>query len=128
MSKLQSGPYEPLTASGDHNGKEGYAVTAAGAVSSSATAEHYGVIVTADDPAGTSTIALPQCQDKIQVRLHTTAGSIVKGSRLQLHTNGTWKLDAGAGARVVGAIAAEAKAAEGQLLAARLIPPVVYGS
>ena len=54
------------------------------------------------------------------VRL-TTAGAIVKGSLLQLHTNGTFKLDLATGARVVCAQALEAKAAEGQLLKARLL-------
>lgn len=120
--------YDSITASGDHNGKEGYSVTAAGAISASATVELYGVIVKADDPDGFSTIALPQCQDKIEVKLHTTAGNIIKGSRLVQHSDGTFKLDPGTGARVVVAIANEAKVAEAQLLQARLIVPLIFTS
>lgn len=128
MSKLKEGGYDRIVASGDHQSKEGYGVTAAGAISASATAEIYGVIVTADDPDGESTICMPQCPDKIEVKLHTTAGAIIKGSRLVQHTDGTFKLDPGTGARVVAAIAQEAKAAEGQLLAARLMVPIVFTS
>ncbi len=128
MSKLKEGGYERIVASGDHQSKEGYGVTAAGAISASATAEIYGVIVVADDPDGESTIAMPQCPDKIEVKLHTTAGTINKGTRLVQHTDGTFKADPGTGARVITAIAQEAKVAEGQLLAARLIPPIVLAS
>ncbi|MES2706391.1 MAG: hypothetical protein V4726_07290 [Verrucomicrobiota bacterium] len=128
MATVLRGGYDRIAASGDHNGKEGYGVTAAGAISASATAEIHGVITKADDPDGESTIALPQCPDKIELKLHTTAGNIVKGSRLVQHTDGTFKLDPGTGARVVVAIAQEAKTAEAQLLQARLIVPLIFAS
>ena len=100
---------------------EGTAVDSAGAVLAAATAAPYGVVERSDDPKGFASVALLGYPAEIEVKLHTTAGAIVKGSLLQLHTNGTFKLDLATGARVVCAQALEAKAAEGQLLKARLL-------
>lgn len=108
---------------------EGTAVDSAGAILAAGTAAPYGVVERSDDPDGYATVALLGHPAEIEVKLHTTAGSIVKGSLLMLHTNGTFKLDAATGARVVCAQALEAKAAEGQLLKARLLSTaLVYAS
>jgi hypothetical protein len=65
----------------------------------------------------------------VEAKLHSTAGVIVKGSRLQLHTDGTLKLDLTTGARYVVAIAQEAKASESQLIKVRLLSdPLVFAA
>lgn len=107
---------------------EGYAVDNAGAVMASATTPFYGVVVRSDDPDGYSTIALAGYPGVVELKLHSTGGTIAKGDLLQMHTNGTFKKDLATGGRVVCAQALEAKPADSALIKARLLSTPLIGS
>lgn len=100
---------------------EGYAVDSAGAALSAGTARPYNYILDAEAPGGYRNAVPQNCPDEIELQLAASAGSISKGTLLQLHTDGTVKADTGTGARVVVAEAREAKAADGQLIKVRLL-------
>lgn len=116
----------PLTPTADHTGKEGYAVSAAGALMASATAVPYAVIVEGQPTTGKDTVApfAGGVAGVIKVKLHTTPGTVNRGTRLISHTDGTFKADGGSGARVQCAEAQETGAA-GELIEAVLITPLV---
>ena len=99
---------------------EGVFVDAAGAAHASATTRPFGVVVTSDFPAGWCTVALPGDPEEVQLKCHSTVGTVVKGTRLVMHTNGTVKADPGTGARVIVAEALES-AVNSQLVIARLL-------
>jgi hypothetical protein len=63
----------------------------------------------------------------VKVKLHSTAGTVVPGTFLCLHTDGTVLADAGSGARVQVARAVET-GVNSQLLDAILINPVSIGA
>lgn len=108
---------------------EGVFLDAAGAALASVSAYPFHVVTSADCPTGYRRVVRPGYSGVVEAKLHSTAGSIVKGSRLQLHSDGTLKLDLGTGARNIVAIAQEAKVSESQLLKVRLLSdPVVYAS
>lgn len=99
---------------------EGLWVTAAGALHTSTTAPGFAVVERSDDPAGFSTVVLPGYDGEVQLKLNSSAGSVVVGSLLMLAANGTVKLDAGTGARVVVAQALET-GANNALIRCRLL-------
>lgn len=107
----------------DFTGLDGYFVeSAAGAdtVSNAATDIPLGVIT--EGLTVGSSIATPAFSGTVKVKLHSTAGAVVRGSYLVLHTDGTVKLDPGSGARVRVARALEA-GANSELIEAYLIEP-----
>jgi hypothetical protein len=107
----------------------GIATDAAGAALTSATAVPFYLVADDNCQDGYRTMVRPGFPGVVEAKLHSTAGSIVKGSYLILHTDGTLKIDPGTGARLVVAVAQEAKAAESQLLKVRLLgTPVAYAS
>lgn len=107
---------------------EGKFVDAAGAVLAAGTAAGYGLVVRSDDPDGYSTVALHGYPGVVEIKLHSTAGTVNKGTLLALHTDGTAKADPGTGARVVCAQALEA-GANSVLVKARLLStPLIYAS
>ena len=99
---------------------EGVFVDAAGVAHASATTRPFGVVVISDFPAGWSTVALAGDPEEVQLKCHSTVGSVVKGTRLQMHTNGTVKADLATGGRVIVAEALE-PAVNSQLVRARLL-------
>jgi|GEM_PF-6366165 len=104
----------------------GLAVDAAGAALTSATAIPFYFVADDNCPDGCRNVVRPGFSGVVEARLHSTAGTIVKGSNLILHTDGTLKIDPATGARLVVAVAQEAKTAEGQLLKVRLLGTTQY--
>lgn len=121
----------PVTPNEDHTGKEGYAVIAASgkaALSTAANDDLLGVLLDGEPATGKSSVAVAGGNvGTVRVKLHSTPGTVVLGTRLQLHTNGTFKADLATGARTVCARALESGAAN-ELIEAVLLPPVIYTS
>ncbi|MFA6289934.1 MAG: hypothetical protein WC661_21330 [Opitutaceae bacterium] len=120
-----------LTPTADHSEKEGFFIKLAGitaALVTAATDLPFGVIVDGEPVTGKDSVAVGAAYPGIvTVKLGAVPGAVVAGSRLQLNADGTVKLDTGAGARVLVAIAIEAGAAD-ELIQAVLIKPVVIGN
>ncbi len=114
-----------------HIDKEGYAVKASSgnaALLAADTDVPLGVILEGGPTTGKSSIAL--CggnMGTVRVKLDATPGTVNVGTKLQSLNGGTWKADAGSGARVLAAIALEAGSA-GEYLSALLVPPVSIAS
>lgn len=110
-----------VTPAADHREKEGYFVTAGGAIMGDATSAPLGVIVQGENTDGADTVALSAFGGTVKVKLSATPGTIVLGSYLVLDgaTLGAVKLDSGSGARVRVARALEAGVA-GELIEAHL--------
>jgi hypothetical protein len=107
----------------DFTGADGkFVESAAGAdtISNAATDIPLGVI-TEGLPSGSS-IATPAFAGTVKVKLHSVPGTVVRGTYLVLHTDGTVKADPGTGARVRVARALEAGAAS-ELIEAYLLEP-----
>lgn len=116
---------QTVTSAADFTDKEGYAVeVAAGAVTiiNAATDVPFGVITYGTTVGGHNCIALPG--NVVRVKLDTTPGTVVMGTKLQVTAAGKAIADAGTGARVVYAQALESGAAN-ELIIARLLEPVV---
>lgn len=99
-----------LEANEDHTGKEGYAVkmsSGKAALQTSDTAvDTIGVIIDGGEAGKQSSIALVGFAGIVDVKLHSTAGTITAGvTRIGTHTNGTWK--ATASTKNYGALALE---------------------
>lgn len=108
----------------DFTGEDGKFVesaTGADTISNAATDIPLGVIV--EGLATRSSLALPNFGGVVKVKLHSSPGSVVRGSYLCLHTNGSVLLDPGTGGRVRVARALQAGAAS-ELIDAYLIEPV----
>lgn len=115
-------PYAGFTETIDSTAAEGTFTDAAGAVLTSATADPYYLVVDANLANDSQrTVCRPGFPGIVEAKLHSAAGTIVKGSKLILHTDGTVKLDPGTGTRLVVAVAQEAKVSDGQLLKVRLL-------
>ena len=112
------------TAASDQSTKDGYFVDNDGVIVTSAWAVPAGVIIDGGESGGTSSYATPKHQGAVTVKVGATTGAIVKGSRLQLNSDGTVRLDIGTG-RVV-AIAEETGTAT-ELISARLVEPEPSG-
>lgn len=113
----------PGAHSADFTGLEGYFVeSAAGAdtISNAATDIPLGVIT--EGLPSKSSIATPNFGGTVKVKLHSVPGTVVRGTFLVLHTDGTVKADPGSGARVRVARALEAGAAS-ELIEAYLLEP-----
>jgi hypothetical protein len=107
----------------DMTGKEGFFMESAAGVDSicnAATDIPIGVIT--EGLVLKSSIATPAFSGVVKVKLHSTAGAVVRGSYLCLHTDGTVLLDPGSGNRVRVARALEA-GANSELIDAYLIEP-----
>jgi len=121
----------PITPNEDHTGKEGYAVVASSgkaALSTAANDDMLGVILDGEPTTGKSSVAIAGGNlGPVRVKLHSTPGTVVLGTRLQLHTDGTFKADLATGARTVCARALESGAAS-ELIEAVLLPPTIYAA
>ena len=87
-----------LTPAADQTGKEGYAVkiVAGEAAISTAHNGNFGVILDGETTSGKSTIAsMAGASGTVKVKLGATPGTVVIGSSLMVHTDGTWKLHSG---------------------------------
>jgi len=116
----------PFTPSADHSDKRGYfVVNSSGnaALSSAATDVPLGAIVDGSPVSGKDAVAISGTGAIVKVKCHSTAGTIVAGTYLILHTDGTVKADTGSGNRVQVARALEA-GADSALIDAVLINPV----
>ncbi|MBI3986976.1 MAG: hypothetical protein HY343_08660 [Lentisphaerae bacterium] len=115
-----------LTPAADHSEKEGYAVTNAlgvATVSAAATDVPFGLILDGEDTDGKDSVAVfggnvGPCKVKL-------SGTVAEGDTIQLHTDGTFIVDAAAGARVVCGRMLEAGVAT-ELREAVLFTPVKY--
>ncbi|MDB6131997.1 MAG: hypothetical protein JWM59_240 [Verrucomicrobiales bacterium] len=107
---------------------EGILVDAAGVAVASASALPYGAVIRSDDPDGLSTVALPGYDGIIELKCHTAAGAITKGTLLVSHGNGTVKADPGTGARVIVGRAVEVGANSALLKAILFSAPILYAS
>jgi hypothetical protein len=114
-----------MTPNEDHTGKEGYAVKAASGKAALCTAANdnaLGVILDGEGTPGKSSIAIlgGNC-GVVRVKLAAAPGTVVAGTYLQLHTDGSFKADLGAGnARAVCARALESGVANEQIEAVLL--------
>ncbi|MDB6133307.1 MAG: hypothetical protein JWM59_1550 [Verrucomicrobiales bacterium] len=108
---------------------EGLLVDAAGVAIASASALPYGVVLRSDDPSGYSTVALPGYNGIIEMKCHSTAGTIAKGTLLVTHSSGgVVKADPATGARVVVGRAVEAGANSALVKAIFFSSPIIYTS
>lgn len=100
----------PITPAADHSGKEGYAVTTNGttcAIVSSNASSAFGVIVRGYPTTGKDSVAAFSSGIPVKVKLAASAGTVVLGTKLKVHTDGTFAAsDLGVG-DVIGAIALE---------------------
>lgn len=135
MSLVRNELIVPRTPAADHIGKEGYAVKLDGdgksAIHDSATTAPFGVITEGGKPTGSpatgvDSIALPGAPP-IYIKLDATPGTVIDGTKLQVTATGTFKADAGSGARVLCVQALETGSAN-ELIEGRLIEPVVHTS
>jgi len=87
-----------IEANEDHTGKEGYAVKwssgKAALQTSDSAVDTMGVILIGAESGKKSSIALLGHAGTIDVKLHSTAGTIVAGTKLGSHTDGTHKATA----------------------------------
>lgn len=118
---------QAITAASDQTDKEGCFTDASGVVMASATAVPHGLIVDGGPSGGTTTIATCAggAPGSFNVKLHSSPGTVNKGTRLVLHSNGTTKADPGTGSRVVVAEAQESGAANELIEAVLISPPIV---
>lgn len=104
-------------------GKEGYGYTMTGGtatIGASATVHHKGICISGAASPTKATFALAGCEQPVYLKI---SGTVTEGDYLQQHTDGSYVVDAGSGARVVGAIALEA-GVSGDLIRAALITPL----
>ena len=116
----------PFTPSADHTDKRGYFVvnsSGSAALSSAATDVPIGVIVDGSPVSGKDSVAMSGTGAIVKVKCHSTVGTVVAGTYLVLHTDGTVKADPATGSRVQVARALEA-GANSALIDAVLIDPV----
>jgi hypothetical protein len=113
----------PANHAADWTGKEGLFVESAAGVDTicnAATDIPIGVIT--EGQPKKSSLATPAFGGTVKVKLHSSAGAVVRGSYLCLHTDGSVLLDPGSGNRVRVARALEA-GANSELIEAYLIEP-----
>lgn len=116
-----------LTPATDLSTKEGYGVTMTAGVATigaSATVPHKGIILQGSTTSGKCTIALEDYHEPVFVKV---TGTVTQGDYLQQATDGSYVVDAGSGARCLGAIALEA-GVSGDLIRAALITHVTIAS
>lgn len=107
---------------------EGIATLASGVAISAVTQRPHYLVTSTNAGEGKRKVIRWTDNRVVQVKLHSTAGSVVKGSLLCLHTDGSFKLDPATGQRMVCAVAEEAKGVDSELLSASLISPLYYAS
>lgn len=108
---------------------EGILVDASGVAIASASAIPYGVVIVSDDPDGYSTVALGGYNAIVELKCHSTAGTINKGTLLVTHSSGgVVKADPGSGARVIVGKAVEAGANSVLVKAVLFATPIIYTS
>lgn len=103
-------------------GKEGYGYTMTGGtatIGASATVHHKGICIVGAASPTKATFALAGSEEPVYLKL---SGTVTEGDYLQQAADGTYVVDAGSGARVVGAIALEA-GISGDLIRAALVGP-----
>jgi hypothetical protein len=126
MSIVRKSAIISKTPAADHRESEGYfGVLSAGefAVSTSASALPYGVIVEGENTDGADTIAIcGATSETVHVKL---GGTVAEGAYGELQADGTVITDSAAGARIVCCIFLESGVAT-ELVEAALITPVQY--
>lgn len=126
MSIVRKEAIIALTPAVDHSAKEGYfIVLTAGlpVVSASASDVPFGILIDGEAANGVDSVGV--CGGNLPTVRVKLSGSVSKGQTLQLHTNGSAVVDAGAGARVVVAQALE-DGVSGDLIEAVILTPVKY--
>jgi hypothetical protein len=114
----------PMVPTADHTGLEGYAVknsSGSAALIVSATATNpIGVITEGKPVTGYDSVALAGYAGVVKVKLDASPGTVNAFTALQITATGTFKADAGTGARILFAVALEAGAAN-ELIDAKII-------
>lgn len=118
-------PYIPQS---DHSNKEGYAVVTSGTgveVAASLTAIPLGVIVEGAPTTRYDAVAIADggLSGTVRVKLAATPGTIVIGSYLIIHSDGSFKLDPGTGTNRTRMARALESGAANELIEAVLFSP-----
>ena len=121
---LRSSAVVALTAAADYSADRGKSVTISGDTatrSASATVVAPGIILEGDVSGGVVQVGiLGAIGGTVPAKL---SGSVTKGARMQQHTDGTWRTDAGSGGRVVSLVALET-GVSGDIIEAAPLTPV----
>lgn len=127
MPVVKANAIVAMTPAADQSDKQGYLVknsSGDAAIVAATTDLPMGVIVDGETTSGKSSIALLNFSGTVHVKL---SGTVSANDLLQVHSDGTLRVDAAAGARVVVARALEA-GVSGDLIEAAFYGPLYYAS